>query len=58
MDTFNNKFAMIMMFHLLDCVLNFARISDLFYKEIDGYTFADGETKKFIIMMLTDPVPI
>lgn len=43
---------------ILDCVLNVARLSDLFYKEGDGYTFADGETKRFITLMLKDPVPI
>ncbi|KAL0550274.1 hypothetical protein IC582_014780 [Cucumis melo] len=41
---------------ILECVLNVARLSDFFYKEVDGYTFADGETKHFIDLMLTHPV--
>ena len=39
-------------------VLNLARLSDRFYKEEDGYTFADGTTKCFIASTLVDPVPI
>ncbi|KAG6577562.1 hypothetical protein SDJN03_25136, partial [Cucurbita argyrosperma subsp. sororia] len=50
--------AMLIRNVILDCVLNFAQLLNLFYKEADGYTFADGATKQFIIMMLTDPVPI
>lgn len=43
---------------ILDCVLNVARLSDLFYKEEDGYTFVNGQTKHFITLMLKDPLPI
>ncbi|KAL0550273.1 hypothetical protein IC582_014779 [Cucumis melo] len=43
---------------ILECVLNVARLSDFFYKEVDGYTFADAEIKHFIDLMLTHPVPI
>lgn len=39
-------------------VLNLTRLSDLFYKKEDGYTFVHGDTKHFITSMLIDPIPI
>ncbi|XP_022154019.1 (-)-germacrene D synthase-like [Momordica charantia] len=39
-------------------VLNLARLSDTFYKDEDGYTYSDGETKLIVISLLVDPVPI
>ncbi|CAK9321700.1 unnamed protein product [Citrullus colocynthis] len=38
-------------------VLNLARLSDLFYKQEDGYTFVDGETKHFIASITIEPLP-
>lgn len=35
-------------------VLNLARLSDLFYKEEDGYTLANGATKHFITTILME----
>ena len=51
------KFSLKLPNVILECVLNVARISDFFYKKVDGYTFADEETKHFIDLMLTHPVP-
>ncbi|XP_022143532.1 (-)-germacrene D synthase-like isoform X2 [Momordica charantia] len=42
---------------ILSCVINVNRLSDFFYKEEDGYTFPNGEIKRFITSMLKDPVP-
>ncbi|KAL0550285.1 hypothetical protein IC582_014792 [Cucumis melo] len=38
-------------------VLNLARLSDLFYKEEDGYTFVDKTTKHFIASIIVEPLP-
>ncbi|KGN63310.1 (-)-germacrene D synthase [Cucumis sativus] len=37
---------------------NFARVTDFYYKERDGFTFANTETKHLIALLLTEPVPI
>ncbi|TYK00862.1 putative terpene synthase 2 isoform X1 [Cucumis melo var. makuwa] len=37
---------------------NFARVTDFYYKERDGFTFANTETKHLIALILTDPMPI
>lgn len=39
-------------------VLNLARLSDTFYKDEDGYTCSGGETKRMIISLVLDPLPI
>ncbi|KGN55876.1 (-)-germacrene D synthase [Cucumis sativus] len=39
-------------------VLNLARLSETFYKDEDGYTCSDGETKRIVISLVLDPIPI
>lgn len=39
-------------------VVNLARVSNLFYKDEDGYTHPNGEIKLLITSLLVDPILI
>lgn len=36
--------------------LNITRATNFYYKERDGFTFVEGETKHLITLMLTQPI--
>lgn len=43
---------------ILMSVINLARLSDTFYKDEDGYTYSSGETKRIVLSLVVDPLPI